>query len=230
MKLPDPLVLSEYQFIVPERQVPIVLHCPSNPEIKGTARILSAVDQLKREGIRFEFKMVTNVPNSTIRSLLTESDIVIDQLYINVLGILVGEALATGNVVLSRNSAEQERTPSDCPVIDITESTVTDKLREVILDASLRRRLAYAGRRYAEQHHDHLEACKQIMTSLTQGVKDYDFTPTFYREKFTMPPELVEEESRRIHRLEMQLYSSLLSTLRAGLHSIYRKILGKPLN
>jgi len=230
MKKPDPLDLSEYRFNVPERQVPVVLHCPSNPEVKGANRIISAVDQLKRGGIRFEFKMVTNVPHSRVRDLLTESDIVVDQLYLGSHSALVAESLATGNVVLSRNSAEQEHTPSDCPVVDITESTVTDRLREAILDRPLRRRLAYAGRRYAEQHHDHLQACKQIITWLIQGVKNYDFTPTFYREKFTMPPDLLEEEARRIHKIEMQLNRAFLSALKVELHSIYRKILGKPVN
>lgn len=58
-----------------------ILHCPSRPEIKGSARIEAVMADLVREGLPIEFRKVSGVPHGQVLHEIAESDLVIDQLY-----------------------------------------------------------------------------------------------------------------------------------------------------
>lgn len=58
-----------------------VLHCPSRPEIKGSARIQATVEKLIQEGLPLEFRQLTGVPRAQVLHEITLSDFVVDQLY-----------------------------------------------------------------------------------------------------------------------------------------------------
>jgi hypothetical protein len=181
---------------VPDRVSPLVVHAPSRRDAKGTDYILAAVEQLKRDGIAFDFRLVENMPNAQVRDLLTDADIVVDELFSDTVGVLSTESMATGNAVLVHYPADYARVPPGCPAVNVTKDTVTGKLREVILDRDLRRCLAYAGRPYVEANNDHIKVAQQILDWLKPGgIKEYDFVPTFYK-TFKMPPDLLAEERR----------------------------------
>ena len=58
-----------------------VLHCPSRPEIKGSAHIQAVMDKLIREGLPLEFHQITGVPHGQVLHEITQADFVVDQLY-----------------------------------------------------------------------------------------------------------------------------------------------------
>lgn len=58
-----------------------VLHCPSRPEIKGSARIQTVMAELAQAGLPVEFRQVTGVPHGQVLHEISESDLVVDQLY-----------------------------------------------------------------------------------------------------------------------------------------------------
>jgi hypothetical protein len=58
-----------------------VLHSPSRPEIKGSARIQAVMEKLVREGLPLEFRQVTGVPHGQVLHEITQADFVVDQLY-----------------------------------------------------------------------------------------------------------------------------------------------------
>lgn len=58
-----------------------VLHCPSRPEVKGSARIQAAVETLITEGLPLEYRQVTGVPHGQVLHEIVEADFVVDQLY-----------------------------------------------------------------------------------------------------------------------------------------------------
>lgn len=199
MRFNIPLDLSQYRFHLPEREVPLVLHAPSKRGVKGTDFVLAAVEQLKRDGIQFEFRLIENMPNAQVRELLAEADIVIDQLFSQTLARLALESMATGNVTLARFQPKRLLIPPDCPAVNVTMDTLTAKLREVILNRELRLRLACSGRPYVEKHHSHVHVAQQILDWLKPGgIQNYDFVPTFFQNEFVMPPELLKEERRKI--------------------------------
>jgi len=202
MRVNTPLDLSEFRFSVPNRVVPIILHAPSDKEVKGTTHVLAAIEQLRLEGIRFEFRLIEKVSNVKLREMLADADIVIDQLWLTTIGTLAVESLASGNVVLASYHQEFSAIPAGCPVVNVTPWNLTEKLREVILNQPQRLALAYAGRPYVEKYHNHLLIGQQILDWLKPGgIQRYDFKPTFFQDEFVMPSELLQEERKKLRKL-----------------------------
>lgn len=215
MRVNVPLDLSQYHFNVPERQVPLVVHAPSDRAVKGTEFVLETVKKLKGEGLPFEFQLVEKMPNAGVRKLLAEADIVVDQLFSQTVAGFALESLATGNVVLARYNPDYAHIPPDCPVVNVTVDTLPVELRRFILNSDLRRQLTYAGREYAERYHNHVKVAQQILDWLKPGgIQEYDFIPTFFQKDFMMPRDLLKEERRRMRQQRMERLSNLL------LHSI----------
>jgi len=160
-----PLNLSLYHFHVPGRKVPLILHAPTNQVIKGTDIILKAVDDLKREGIDFEFRLVQDMPNPELRRLLSDADIVVDELYADSLGVFSSEGMATGNAVLV-HYPEYAGVPQPCPAINITEDNLRDHLRKAILDIPWRTELATKGREYVEKHNDNIKIARALIEAV----------------------------------------------------------------
>ena len=211
MRVNVPLNLSQYHFNVPEREVPLVVHAPSDRAVKGTEFVLETVEKLKREGLPFEFQLAEKMPNTRVRELLAKADIVVDQLFSQTVAGLALESLATGNVVLAKYSSEYSHIPSDCPVVNVTVDTLPTELRRFILNRDLRRQLANAGRKYVERHHNHIKVARQILGWLKPGgIREYDFVPTFFQKTFVMPSGLLKEERKRMRRQRMERLSNLL--------------------
>lgn len=203
MRFKAPLDLSQYHFHISERSVPLVLHAPSNRGVKGTEYVVAAIKQLKREGLSFDFQLVENTPNEIVRSLLEKSDIVIDQLMLGAFALFALESLATGNVVLAHYLSDREQIPTDCPIVNVTSNTLVNKLRQVILDAELRKSLVYAGRRYAEHYHAHVHVVREILECLeSKTFDDIGLLPTFYSHGFVMSIDLLRREALRMLQQE----------------------------
>jgi glycosyltransferase involved in cell wall biosynthesis len=201
MRMNLPLDLSQLRCEVPEREHPIVLHAPSRRHLKGTRFVLMAVDKLRAEGIRFEFHLVENMDNERLKEMLTKADIVIDQLYSLSIATLSLEAMATGNVVLTRYSPEYSQISPECPAVNVTTDTLAEKLRELILNIDLRRKVAFAGRRYVENHHGHIYIAQQILNWIEPGgVTEHDFVPDLFPDKFDLSPEIIREENREFRK------------------------------
>lgn len=58
-----------------------VLHCPSRPEIKGSARIQAVLEELIRDGLPLEFRQLTGIPRAQVLHEITQCDFVVDELY-----------------------------------------------------------------------------------------------------------------------------------------------------
>lgn len=182
MRAIAPLDLSEYKFEIPNRIVPLILHAPSRRGVKGTDYVLQAMEKLKQEGIPFTFRLIENMPNPEVRKELTEADILVDELYSETIGVLSAEAMASGTVTLVRYMPDYAGVPSGCPAVNVTKDTLVDRLRNIIIDRSLRQRLAEAGRPYVELNNNHIEIARNILHWLKQDViTQYDFTPSFYQ-------------------------------------------------
>lgn len=178
MRLHIPLVLENYSFKVHGRAIPKIIHAPSNRGVKGTDVIVQAVEELKEEGMKFEFSLLENVPNEKVKEKLTESDIVVSQLYGDVFSTFSEEGMATGNAVIGRFVPDS--VPGDPPAINATRFTVKDRIREMIVDIEGRIQLSYAARAYAEKYFDHLIVAQQMLNSIGGKRIAYDYKPDFY--------------------------------------------------
>jgi len=197
MRVAVALDLREFQFNVPCHDTPLVLHAPSSRGIKGTEFVLEAVQRLKAEGVRFDFRLIERIPHHQVVELLCESDIVVDELFSDTIGVLSTEAMATGNAVLTSYLPEYARVPDGCPVLNVDKDSLVERLRHVIVDAPGRHALAERGRRYVEQHHDAADVARRILAWLQPGgIAAFDFVPAFYR-NFTMPEDILRAERSR---------------------------------
>lgn len=212
MRTHVPLDLSEYGFKVPGRVRPLILHAPSVPEAKGTDVILRTIQELRDEGLQFEFRKIENMPNHELRNLLVESDIVVDELYSATVGGLSAEAMATGNAVLVRYMEEYSKVPEGCPAPNTNVFTLKDNLRRMILNLEERKALAERGRPYVEAVNDHVKVCRDILNWLAhKDSLEYNFHPTFYT-TLNLPAEILEAEKRETGGKRIAFFKTLLST------------------
>jgi len=206
-----PLDLSTLTNHVPARPEPLILHAPSVPEAKGTDVVLRVMDELAAEGLHFQFRLIENMPNKELRQLLSESDIVVDELYSITVGGLSSEAMATGNAVLVRYLSEFSKVPPGCPAINTSINTLKANLRQVIVDLDLRIKLATAGRPYIEANNDNVKVCKNLLDWVEQeNSMNFDFYPSFYK-KLKIPEQILRDEKEITGRRRRDLYKSLFS-------------------
>jgi hypothetical protein len=206
-----PLDLSTLTFNVPARPEPLILHAPSVPEAKGTDIVLRVIEELTAEGLRFQFRLIENMPNEDLCSLLSEADIVVDELYSVTVGGLSSESMATGNAVLTRYLADFSKVPPDCPAINTSIHTLKDNLRQIILDLELRKKAANAGRPYVEANNDNVKVCKNLLNWVEhKNALTYDFYPSFYK-ILTIPEQILTEEKLNTKKRRRELYKSLFS-------------------
>lgn len=131
-----------------------IVHAPTNPLIKGTPIVRSAINRLWKEGYKFEYLEVMNTQNSDLRNILKESHIVINELYAVMPGVLAIEAMAHSCVTFTSGNSKYE--PSlggereGWVVVDST--NLYHKLREIAFDEGLLRHWAQKGHKWVERN------------------------------------------------------------------------------
>lgn len=156
--LPGPL-RSEFPAVPPEPDAPPirVLHAPSNPTVKGTALIRTAVERLRAEGLPLELVELHGVPNSVVHDEMARCHFVVDQAYSD--GPMLGfaaEAARYGRpaVVGSYGWDEIRRlmpAESIAPVQGCHPDDLESAIRTLATDADHRRRLGAAARAFVEE-------------------------------------------------------------------------------
>lgn len=191
------LYLPDYPCDIQSRETPLILHAPSARGVKGTEFVVEALDRLKAEGIAFEFRLIENMPNHELINLLVESDIVVDELNSDTIGVLSTEAMATGNAVLTGYMADFVKVPQPCPVINTNRSNVYENLKRVITERQYRLDLAKQGRAYAEQYHDITRIAQSELDWLfaEPETRKFDFTPAFDA-RMPIPSNILAEENK----------------------------------
>jgi glycosyltransferase involved in cell wall biosynthesis len=112
----------------------IFLHCPSNPERKGTDAIVSAFKELKNEGYDFEFKLLQNLNHNEVISQIKKSDVLIDQLIIGWYGIIAVEAMSLGTPVISyiRKDFDDYKKNNDIPIINGNIKNIKNVIKKIL--------------------------------------------------------------------------------------------------
>lgn len=196
---PIPLDLSRYRFHWSDREVPVVVHAPSAPALKGTDVVLETFEKLKAEGLAFETKFIQNMKNTELVQLLTESDILVDELVLNGPGILSIEAMLSGCAVATHyyeGSPESFRPP----VCNVSRDNVYEVTKKLITDKDYRRQLAYAGRAYAEKNNDVALIVTDILNKLQENTEP-EYQPLFFRDEFVLPQgETITAEDLELNR------------------------------
>ena len=153
----QPVEMERFAFNppAPDKDVPLLLHVPTNPHIKGTDYIVKAVEDLKQKGLKFEFKLVRQLAQDDFFKLMSECDVYIDELRCGAHGMTAVEAMAMGKPTISwiRDNLVGSY-PPDLPIVNSNPDTIRDVLEKLIKDAQLRHDIGVASRKYVERFHD----------------------------------------------------------------------------
>jgi len=139
---------------------PVILHAPSHRGVKGTRFVLEAVARLRQEGLRFDFRLVENLPHAEAVRLYAQADLLVDQLLIGWYGGLAVELMALGKPVVGHvRSSDLGQLPEamrrEIPITDATPASILAVLRRMIgLGCSGLRELGLRSRTYVERWHD----------------------------------------------------------------------------
>lgn len=139
-----------------------VLHAPSARAHKGTNRILEVVEELRREGVDFEFLLAEGLSRDEARKLYERSDLVIDQLLAGWYGGFAVEMMALSKPVICHIREEDLRfipqsMRDDLPVVSATSKTLHEVLkRHVTMTTQELTAIGTRGRAYVETWHDPL--------------------------------------------------------------------------
>ncbi|MCA0431128.1 MAG: glycosyltransferase [Bacteroidetes bacterium] len=178
-----PFDVSKFIFKINSREIPIILHCPSNSNAKGSDIIVKVVNELKKEGYKFEFKYIKNIQHNDLLNELSNADILLDELFANGPGLLSFEAMASGCVSLTRYFNESP----ECfqpPVISVDSNNLKDKLKDVLLNKEKTTELIIKGREYLLLNNTlkkviHDMCIKMEMNKNELATLKYDYLPDF---------------------------------------------------
>lgn len=179
--------LPQYHFCIPGRDVPVIVHAPSNTSVKGTKNILAALGALKNEGIKFELHLLHGVQNSEVLKALADADCAIDQAILST-GLFSIEAMASGCAVAAAQYPHAAALSGIVPFYGVNPYMLKENLRPLLTDRELRIRLASEGHAYVTRYHAPESICQRILQDLEAGEqRTYDYWPSFYAKSFLLP-------------------------------------------
>lgn len=137
---------------------PVVVHVPSNPQLKASDRIDEVLTGLADRGL-VEYRRISGVSHDRMPAVIGDADIVIDQLRIGLYGVAAAEALAAGRLVVSYvGSALRARVRSltgrEVPIIEADPDSLADVLTDLLSDRAAAAELASAGPAFVAELHD----------------------------------------------------------------------------
>ena len=136
-------------------EVPLLLHVPTEPWVKGTDSIVDAISKLEKEGLRFKFTLARNLTQTDFYKLLSTCDVYIDELRCGSHGVTAVEAMAMGKPTITYIRDDLiSNYPPDLPLINANPDTIEDALRKIISNHKLRSEIGNASREYVEKYHD----------------------------------------------------------------------------
>ena len=150
---------------------PVVVHVPSNAQLKGSDRIDAVLTELDERGV-LEYRRITGVPHDRMPSVIGDADIVVDQLRIGLYGVAAAEALAAERIVVSYVGDDVRRrvrslTGREVPIVEADPDTLGDVVAGLIADREAAAELAAAGPGFVAELHDGSRSTVALSSWLT---------------------------------------------------------------
>jgi len=148
-----------------------IVHLPSDDGIKGTNYIIEAVEQLKNVNNEFEFLLIRNKPHNEVIRIISEADILIDQMVAGWYGLISIEAMALGKTVVCYLRNELYNYIPDIPIINLNPDNLAEGLKKLIEEKEKLNKYGMEGRKFAEKYHDHVKNSLNML-KVTTGATD----------------------------------------------------------
>jgi glycosyltransferase involved in cell wall biosynthesis len=151
----------------------VVVHAPTDHQVKGTPHVLAAIEQLRAEGLKVRLDLVEGVAQPEVVRRLRAADIVVDQLRLGWYGGFAVEAMSVGKPVvcfIRENAPGDNPFGDELPIVRATPATLADRLRELIADRDARLRIGAASRAFVEHRHDPRKVAAEVLAGLAEPV------------------------------------------------------------
>ncbi|MEP7028744.1 MAG: hypothetical protein ABI960_09140, partial [Candidatus Eisenbacteria bacterium] len=96
----------------------------TTPLIKGTPHVEAAVDLLRAEFPRLEYRRIEKLPWAQMPAAIAQCDVLVDQLFMGWYGLLAIEGMCVGKPVVCYLRPEFAAEVPDCPLVSATPSSV----------------------------------------------------------------------------------------------------------
>ena len=137
-----------------ERDVPVVVHAPSNTALKGTELVEAVLVPLAERGL-VDYRRIQGVPPSEVGALLADADVVIDQMRLEGYGVLACEGAALGRVVVGHlGDVVRSRVDGEVPILEASPESLGEVMERVLDDRDGARAAAAAGPGWVAEYHD----------------------------------------------------------------------------
>lgn len=124
-------------------------------DVKGTDSIKGAVENLKKEGYNIGLIFFDKVPNTQLKPLYEQADLVIEQLKYGTYGLTALEAMALEKPVVGYIRSKYQKYYSDkIPIINASPDNITDVLRRIIRQKNFLSEIGKKSRQFVCKYHD----------------------------------------------------------------------------
>lgn len=173
---------------------PLVLHAPSDPRIKGTQIVEEAVNILKKQGLKFEFLILSDAPHEQVLSALGRTAVLVDQPGA-VPARLAVEGMASGCAVIGGNIPEIHGL-KNLPVVPFVADSLdlARKLRALLLDLEGAKVLGDEAYLYAVENFSQA-SFRRYFSELTRGVYSTFLPISNNEDLLSSSAELLSEKS-----------------------------------
>jgi hypothetical protein len=147
----------------------VVVHAPTDVDIKGTSFVIAAVEELRSGGLPVRLDLVEGATRDQVLDRIRAGHVLVDQLLLGWYGAVAVEAMAVGRPVLCYvREEEPDDNPfgSGLPILRTTPETLVENLRQLVMNRELRATLGADGRRFAASRHDPREIARSVLAEL----------------------------------------------------------------
>jgi glycosyltransferase involved in cell wall biosynthesis len=132
----------------------VVVHAPTDREIKGTRHIIAAVERLRDSGFPVQLRIYEGIPQPELRRACAEADVIVDQVFMGWVGLFAIEMMAMGKPVMAYVRPDLEDQLAGMPVVQADPWSLAERLRALLLAPERRAELSARGPIYVREHHD----------------------------------------------------------------------------
>jgi len=137
----------------------VIVHCPNHRAVKGTNFLIEACDELKKEGLKINLKILEKVDNRIVMEEIRQCDILAAQFLYGYAANEV-EGMSMAKPVLSNlesnyyhDVARRYSYTKECPIVSTSPEKIKENLKVLITNPKLREEIGNKSRMYVEKYH-----------------------------------------------------------------------------
>jgi glycosyltransferase involved in cell wall biosynthesis len=161
--LPSVIDMTRYQPLFVKNEKFLIVHAPTSPEFKGSRHIIAAIEDLKGR-YDFEFRLIQGLAHEEAKTVYSQADLVVDELYAGSYGLLTVESMAMGKPVITWVcDFMREKYPPDLPILSANPDTIREKIEFALNNREMLTELGMRGVEYVAKYHDIRKAIHKYM-------------------------------------------------------------------